>query len=237
MLIKVLGGRKMQQSERSETVEPKTRAVIYARYSSHSQREESIEDQVRACEEAAARAGDEVLAVFFDRAVSGTTDRRDGFQGLISLSKNKEWQRAWTYKTDRFARDRYDAAIYKRELKKCGVEVRYAAEPIPDGPTGVLMESLLEGMAEYYSANLAENVRRGLAGNAAKCHPNGQIRYGWDIVGAYIDAPGKYHPGDHYEINARESEAVRVMYSMRARGYAWTSIAAHLDSFGYTNKY
>ncbi len=213
-----------------------SRAVIYARYSSHNQREESIEDQVRACEEAAAREGDEVIAVFFDRAASGTTDRRQGFRSMVELSKGGGWQRVWTYKTDRFARDRYDAAIYKRKLKKCGVSVKYAAEPIPDGPTGVLMESVLEGMAEYYSANLGENVARGLRGNALKCHPNGVSLYGWDIAGAHVDEKGKYHPGDHYEVNVREAEAAAIMYRMRASGYAWTAIASRLNELGYTSK-
>lgn len=92
------------------------RAVIYARYSIHNQREESIEDQVRVCEAAARDAGDEVVAVFFDRAASGTTDRRPGFLGLVELSRRRGWQRVWAYKTDRFARNRYDAAAANRAV-------------------------------------------------------------------------------------------------------------------------
>lgn len=212
------------------------KAVIYARYSSHNQREESIEDQVRVCEAAAREEGDEVVAVFFDRAASGTNDRRPGFLGLIELSRRKEWQRVWTYKTDRFARNRYDAAVYKRQLKKCGVCVKCAAEPIPDGPVGVLMESVLEGMAEYYSANLGENVARGLNGNALNCHPNGVSVFGYDIAGARIDDHGKYHPGDHYEINERDSEAVRTVFSLRRRGWTLGGIASRLDELGYKTK-
>lgn len=213
------------------------KSIIYARYSSHNQREESIEDQVRVCEQAAESDGDEVVAVYFDRATSGTTDRRDGFQAMIADAKGATWERVWTYKTDRFARNRYDAAIYKRKLQRCGVAVKCAAEPIPDGAMGVIMESVLEGMAEYYSANLGENVRRGQRGNALKCHPNGQIRYGWDIAGARVDEAGKRHPGDHYVINEREAGAVRIMYRMRVAGHAWTAIAAHLDRLGHRNKY
>lgn len=212
-------------------------AVIYARYSSHNQRDESIEDQVRLCEEEAEKAGDTVIAVYFDRAITGTTDRRPAFQAMVRDAQNAGWGRVWTYKTDRFARDRYDAAIYKRKLRKCGADVKYAAEQIPDGPMGIIVESLLEGLAEYYSANLAENVLRGLHGNALKCHPNGQLRYGWDIAGACIGADGRYRPGDHYEVNERESRAVRSMYLLRAKGWAWTPIADRLNSLGHRNKY
>lgn len=210
-------------------------AVIYARYSSHNQREESIEDQVRACQEAADNAGDVIVAVFFDKAVSGTTDNRDGFLGMVEASRGATWKRIWTYKTDRFARNRYDAAIYKRRLQKNGVGVRYAAEPIPEGPMGILMESVLEGMAEYYSANLGENVARGLHGNALKCHPNGTPIFGWDIAGARMDG-GKFRAGDHYEINEHEAQAVRLMFKLRAKGYSYQAIADTLNAQGYRNR-
>ena len=109
------------------------RAVIYARYSSHSQRDESIEDQVRVCREAAAREGDEVVRVYADRATSGTsTAGRAEFARMVADSATASWDRVYVYKTDRFARNRYDSAIYKARLKRNGVRVVSATENIQD---------------------------------------------------------------------------------------------------------
>lgn len=183
------------------------KAVIYARYSSHSQREESIEDQVRVCEKAAREAGDEIVRVYSDKAVSGTTDRRDEFLRMVDDSERGGWEKVYVYKTDRFARNRFDSAIYKSKLKKNGARVVAAAEHIPEGADGILLESVLEGMAEYYSANLAQNIKRGMDGNAERCHWNGVPVYGYD--------PG---PDGRYVVNPVEAEVVRTMFRMAADG-------------------
>jgi DNA invertase Pin-like site-specific DNA recombinase len=158
--------------------EPKN-AVIYARYSSHSQRDVSIEQQIKACKLFAERQGLEILRIYDDRATTGTNDRRPGFQQMIKDAEKKEWQYVIIYTLDRFARDRYDSAVYKRRLKECGVKVLSAMENISDDPTGVLMESLLEGLAEYYSKELSRKIRRGMEDNASKCLCNGQIPFGY----------------------------------------------------------
>ena len=77
------------------------------------------------------------------------------------------------WKLDRFARNRYDSAHYKAQLRKYGVKVLSATENISDGPEGIILESMLEGMAEYYSAELSEKVIRGHTENALKCKYNG----------------------------------------------------------------
>ena len=142
-------------------------AVIYARYSSSGQREESIEDQVRVCTEEARRNGDRIVRVYADRATSGTTtNHRAAFAEMVADSARGWFEKVYVYKTDRFARNRYDSAIYKTKLKRNGVRVVSATERIEDGPDGILLEAVLEGMAEYYSANIAENVKRGLHVNA-----------------------------------------------------------------------
>lgn len=100
-------------------------AAIYARYSSSRQRKESIEDQVAACRSSAEAAGDEVAEVYADEAKSGTTtERRDAFRQMMADAKSGRFRRLWVYKTDRFARNRYDSAIHKHRLKVSGVEVR-----------------------------------------------------------------------------------------------------------------
>lgn len=146
------------------------KAVIYARFSSDKQREESIEDQVRVCSQFAASKGFEIVKTYTDEARSGTNAAgRPGFQKMILDAQAQRWTKVIVYKTDRFARSRYDSAVYKAKLRKCGVEIVTAAESVPDGPDGIILESVLEGMAEYYSANLAQNVKRGMEGNALKC--------------------------------------------------------------------
>lgn len=137
-------------------------AVIYARFSCSKQREESIEDQARVCTEAAERDGYRIVKVYADQATSGRTDERPQFKRMLADAERGEWSAVWVYKLDRFARNRFDAATNKARLKRCGVSLLSATEHINDGPDGILMEAVLEGMAEYYSAQLAQNVRRGL---------------------------------------------------------------------------
>ena len=136
-------------------------AVIYARYSSSNQREESIAGQLRECREYAKRNGYTIIREYTDSALSGKTDRRPDFQKMIADSENHAFNAVIVWKLDRFARDRYDAAIYRKRLKDNGVKIFSAMENISDSPEGIILEGLLESMAEYYSANLSENIRRG----------------------------------------------------------------------------
>lgn len=149
------------------------KAVIYARYSSDSQREESIEGQLRECKEFAEHSGMIVLATYIDRALSAKTDNRPDFQRMIKDSEKGLFDVIVVWKLDRFARNRYDSAHYKTVLKKNGVQVVSAKEAIAQDSTGILLESLLEGYAEFYSAELSEKVIRGLTDNALKCKFNG----------------------------------------------------------------
>ena len=93
-------------------------AVIYARYSSDSQREESIEGQLRECKEYAARNNIVLLGEYIDRAISAKTDNRPDFQRMIKDSYTKLFDTIIVWKLDRFARNRYDSAHYKNILKK-----------------------------------------------------------------------------------------------------------------------
>ena len=158
-------------------------AVIYARYSSHNQREESIEGQIRECMEFAERNGINVVGSYVDRALSAKTDNRPEFQRMIKNSYKRLYSMVIVWKLDRFARNRYDSAHYKMLLKKNGVKTVSAKESIAEGSEGVLLESLLEGMAEYYSLELSEKVLRGLKENALKCKVNGgQCAFGYKVI-------------------------------------------------------
>lgn len=152
------------------------KAVIYARYSCEKQTEQSIEGQLRVCNEFAERNGYMVIHNYIDRAVSGKTDKREQFQQMLKDSADKTFEFVIVYKIDRFARNRYDSAMNKATLKKNGVKVLSACEQITDTPEGIILESMIEGMAEYYSAELSQKVKRGmrescLKGNAAGIQP------------------------------------------------------------------
>ena len=143
--------------------------VIYARYSSDNQREESIEGQIRENTAFAEKNGIVIVGHYIDRAVSAKTDNRPEFQRMICDSAKKTFDVVIVWKLDRFSRNRYDSAKYKAALKKNNVRVVSATEAISEGAEGIILESVLEGMAEYYSADLAEKVTRGLTENAWKC--------------------------------------------------------------------
>lgn len=193
-------------------------AVIYARYSSAGQREESIEDQVRVCRQAAERDGLRVARLYHDDATTGrSAEGRDGFLRMVADAGSELFDVVYVYKLDRFARNRYDAAVYKAKLRRCGVELRSATEAVGEGPESILLESMLEGLAEYYSVALAENVKRGQLGNAMKCKHNGVRTYGYDL-------------GDdgYYHVNEEEAAVVRRIYGMYADGASMPDICRAL---------
>lgn len=158
------------------------RAVIYARYSSDNQTEASIEGQLRECMEYATYNDIQVIGNYIDRAYSAKTDNRPEFQRMIKDSYKHAFDCIIVWKLDRFSRNRYDSAHYKALLRKNGVKVVSAKETIAEGSEGILLESVLEGMAEFYSAELAEKVTRGMKENALKGLWNGgNIPFGYVI--------------------------------------------------------
>lgn len=121
------------------------KAVIYARYSSDNQREESIEGQIRECAEYAKYNDMEIVGQYIDRAYSAKTDNRPDFQRMIKDSAEKRWNFILVYKLDRFSRNKFESVINRKKLSDNGVKVLSAMENIPDTPEGIILESLLEG--------------------------------------------------------------------------------------------
>lgn len=194
-------------------------AVDYTRYSSHSQRDVSIDQQRRAIEAFAKRNGLRLVAHYEDKAMTGTNDRRPAFQQMIKDAEKANWKYVIVYSLDRFARDRYDSAVYKRQLKNCGVKVLSAMENISDDPSGILMESLLEGLAEYYSKELSQKIRRGMADNAQRCMVNGSLPLGY-VRGA----------DGRYAIDEAEAAVVRQIYSRVSDGERFCDIIDDLNN-------
>lgn len=158
-------------------------AVIYARFSSHSQREQSIEGQLRDCYEYAKRYDINIVGEYIDRAISGMTDDRPDFQRMIADASKKQFERIIVWKLDRFARNRYDSAMYKHKLKQYGIRVISAMENVGDGDESVLLEALLEASAEYYSLDLKKKILRGQRESIAKGrYCGGPIPYGYKAM-------------------------------------------------------
>lgn len=196
-------------------------AVIYARFSYSGQREESIEGQVRECTAYAEKLGLTVAAVYADRAKSGTTDARPEFQRLIRDAERGIFQAVICYKHDRFARNRYDAAVYKARLRASGVDLLYSAEPITEGAQGILLDSVLEGMAEYYSRNLAENVKRGMYESALKLQTCGVVCFGY-----------KKGPDGRFAIDEKTGPVVQRIFREYIEGRPAKMICAELNAEG-----
>ena len=200
-------------------------AVIYARYSSDNQREESIEGQLRECTAFADKNGITVLRHYIDRAVSAKTDNRPEFQNMIKDSGKKLFDMIIVWKLDRFARNRYDSARYKAQLKKNGVKVVSATEVISDGAEGIILESMLEGFAEYYSVDLSEKVVRGMTDNALKCMFNG----GTLPMGYQIDAD------QHFQIDPVTAPYILDAFKRYDEGATMTEIRDWLNEQGMKN--
>lgn len=199
------------------------KAVIYARYSSHQQTEQSIEGQLRDCYQFASRKNIKVVGEYIDRAQSGRTDNRADFQRMIKDSSKKLFDAVIVWKIDRFGRNREEIAINKVKFRKNGVSILYAKEHVPDGPEGIILESVLEGMAEYYSANLSQNVLRGMRESALKCQSTGSaIPLGFKI--------GK---DKKFEIDEEKAAIVREIFNLYDSGYPFADIARELNEKGY----
>ena len=160
------------------------RGVIYARYSSDNQREESIEGQLRECKEYAEKNDIQIIGTYTDRALSAKTDNRPDFQKMIKDSADKKFEVVLVWKLDRFARNRFDSAYYKNVLRRNGVKVLSATELISQNAEGILLESMLEGYADIIRQSFQKKVLRGLTENALKCKYNG----GTLPIGYYIDS-------------------------------------------------
>ena len=198
-------------------------AVIYARYSSDNQREESIEGQLRDCKDYAEKNGITVVGTYIDRAYSAKTDDRPDFQRMIKDSGKKIFDVVLVWKLDRFARNRFDAVNYKYQLEKNGVHLVSAMEPISQGPEGIMVESMLIGMAEYYSAELALKVARGERENALQCKYNGGVV----PLGFTIGKEDRL-----YHIDPETAPIVQEIFSRYADGEPAEKIAASLNERG-----
>lgn len=202
------------------------KAVIYARYSSHSQTEQSIEGQLAAAYKYASEKGYTVISEYCDRAKTGTNDNREAFQKMLRDTQKHAFTVIIVWKVDRFGRNREEITFNKHKCKRNGVRVEYVAENITDGPEGVILESVLEGMAEYYSLQLSQNVKRGQL-EAAKKHKviSGRVPYGY-----------KVGEDGTYAIDEATATNVRTIFDMYTTGSSIREIEKWLNVHGIMNR-
>lgn len=202
-----------------------TPAVLYARYSSDGQREESISAQIDAISKYAKQQSYILIGEYIDRAKTATSDKRPDFQRLIKDSAKGQFQTVIVHKLDRFARNKFDSAIYKQKLKVNGVTLVSVTEQLDGSPESIILESVLEGMAEYYSQNLAREVRKGLFENAKRSlHTGGRPPLGYSVL------------DKHLVINEPEAEAVRLIFDRFIIGTPYPEIIAELNERGFKTR-
>lgn len=209
------------------SVNKRRTAVAYGRYSSSNQREESIDAQLRAIREFCDKENIELIEVFTDEAISGKSDDRESFQKMVSMLLKGHLQVDYVlvHKFNRFARNKFDSALYKKKLRDVDVKVVSVTQKIDDTPEGELLEGFLETIDQYYSANLAVEVRKGLRENALKGkHAGGQVLFGYSL-----NEEGYYVPNENAKI-------VRRIFEEFAMGIPKTEICERLNSEGYRNQ-
>ena len=197
-------------------------AVVYARYSSHKQGEQSIEGQLASAYKYAGEHGYTIIHEYIDRAQTGRNDDREQFQQMLKDTAKHQFEAIIIWKIDRFGRNREEIAFNKYRCKKNGVKVLYTAESIPDTPEGIILEAVLEGMAEYYSVQLATNVKRGMDNAASK----GQS------VGGTLPLGYRTGPDKHLEPAPKTAPLVKRIFEMYAAGNTQKEIIEHLNAEG-----
>jgi len=199
------------------------KCVIYARFSSDKQTEQSIEGQLRECGEFAERKGLTIVKTYADRAISGKkADNRPEFMQMIEDSKQGSFDFVLVWKIDRFSRDKYDSVFYKNILKKNGVSIISATEPIDDSPEGQLMESIFEGFSAYYIKDLSQKTSRGMTENVLK----GKFNGGALTFGYFIDENKNFQP------DPVKALIVADIFRRYASGESTKSILADLQTQG-----
>lgn len=203
------------------------RAAIYARYSAGPRQTDlSIEGQEKVCLDYIKSKGYSYTGTMYaDKHISGKTDKRPEFQRMIDDARAGSFDVLILYSLDRFSRDAYDSTIYKHELKKVGVTIESASENIPEGPEGILMEKILEGLASYYSAEMAKKIGRGMNTKAEKgLAVGGPTPFGYKVEDS------------KYVTDEVKADAVKRIFEMYNSGSTFSECARWLKSVGFSSQ-
>ena len=196
-------------------------AVIYARYSSHNQKDASIEQQIEACMKKATAAKLHVVDTYADRAKSGKTDKRKNFQRLMRDAGTGKFQYVIAWKSNRMGRNMLQAMVNAEILSEQGIKCLYVEEDFADTAAGRFALRNMMNVNQFYSENMAEDIRRGMMDNAKQCKAVGSPPYGYKIA-----------KDKHLEIDEGAARVVREVYEKVAVGTRIIDIVRSLNERG-----
>jgi site-specific DNA recombinase len=214
--------KKPSKPRKGEPLASSEKGVIYARYSSHAQKDASIEQQVSEAQSYAAEHGIPIYEVYADRAISGKTDRRPNFQKMMKDAEKGKFQYVIAWKSNRMGRNMLNAMMNEAKLQEMGIRVLYTEENFDDTAAGRFALRSMMNVNQFYSENMAEDIRRGLRDNAMNCKvTNGNLPFG-------------YKKGEdlRYELDPPKDDIVREIFGRVACGEAFVDIANDLNARG-----
>lgn len=192
--------------------------AIYARYSSHAQREESIEQQVEACMEKAKELGIEIIKTYSDKAISGKTDNRPQFQRMLRDAEKGKFQYLIAWKSNRLGRNMLNAMVNEERLNDSGVRCLYVEEDFDDTAAGRFALRSMMNVNQFYIENMAEDIQRGLRDSAKECKVISSIPFGY-----------KKGEDKKFAINENEAPIVKEIFQRVANGEMFITIADDLN--------
>lgn len=203
-------------------------AVIYARYSSDKQTEDSIEAQVRACREYASKKDILILDIYSDEAISGKgskTANRTQYQKMLRDCDKGLFDTILIHKYDRIARNLGEHVSLEKRLSSKGISLVAVAQDFGSSNEAKIMRTLMWSLSEYYIDNLAQEVQKGHKETAMKgLHNGGYAPFGYDVVDQV------------YVVNELEASYVRKIFSAAADRRGFTEIIKEMDERGITGK-
>lgn len=201
--------------------------VVYARYSSHNQKDISIEQQIEKCMETAKEFGIRIVETYADRAVSGRTDKRTDFQRMMRDAASDRFRYVIAWKSNRIGRNMLEALINETRLQEMGVRILYVEEDFDDTAAGRFAARSMMNVNQFYSENMAEDIKRGMYDNAANCMvTNGQLPFGY-----------KKDETLHYDIDEPRAAVIREIFTRVAAGDMYVDIYNDLNARGITTAY
>ncbi len=195
--------------------------VIYARYSSHAQKDASIEQQILACSKHADEMGITITDTYEDRAITGKTDKRPNFQRMMKDAEKGKFQYVIAWKSNRMGRNMLEAMLNEAKLNDMGVRVLYVEEDFDDSAAGRFALRSMMNVNQFYSESMAEDIRRGMYDNAENCMVTGIIPFGY-----------KSDESLHYVLDPPKDEIVREIYTRVASGEPFIDIQNDLNARG-----
>lgn len=197
-------------------------AVIYARYSSHAQKDVSIEQQVEECREYAQQNNYTVTAVYADRHTSGRSDRRPEFQRMMRDADKRRFAMVIAYKSNRISRNMMHSLQYEERLSRLGIRVCYAKEEYGDTAAGRFALRTMMNVNQFYSESMAEDIRRGMLDNAQK----GMVNSGSIPLGYMKGEDGRF------AINPDTAPIVQEIFRRVVNDEPYADIAMDLNARG-----